>query len=50
MRVEHEDNANTMGRWRPGYGWRAAPYHHLPFSTPTYFDLGLRLWANWTLY
>lgn len=41
LRVEHEDNANTMGsaagRAMAGQG---APYHHLPFFYSDLFDLG----------
>ena len=41
IRVEHEDNANTMGRFA---GWNMAgksePYHHLPFFYSDLFELG----------
>src|SRR5436309_13844302 len=41
IRVEHEDNANTMGqtegRNRPG---PPAPHHHLPYSYSDLFELG----------
>ena len=41
IRVEHEDNANTMGQ---SVGWIMAgeskPYHHLPFFYSDLFDLG----------
>lgn len=41
LRVEHEDNANTMGaaagRSMAGKG---SPYHHLPFFYSDLFDLG----------
>ncbi len=41
IRVEHEDNANTMGRAAglamAGHG---EPYHHLPFFYSDLFDLG----------
>lgn len=41
MRVEHEDNANTMGRLA-GKNMAGAfePYHHLPFFYSDLFDLG----------
>jgi NADPH-dependent 2,4-dienoyl-CoA reductase/sulfur reductase-like enzyme len=41
MRVEHEDNANTMGR-AAGRNMAGAPepYHHLPFFYSDLFDLG----------
>jgi NADPH-dependent 2,4-dienoyl-CoA reductase/sulfur reductase-like enzyme len=41
LRVEHEDNANTMGQvaGRTMAG-RAEPYHHLPFFYSDLFDLG----------
>ncbi|HHY84512.1 MAG TPA: NAD(P)/FAD-dependent oxidoreductase [Verrucomicrobia bacterium] len=41
IRVEHEDNANTMGRLagRNMAGQRE-PYHHLPFFYSDLFDLG----------
>ncbi len=41
MRVEHEDNANTMGKaaGRAMAGDRT-PYHHLPFFYSDLFDLG----------
>jgi NADPH-dependent 2,4-dienoyl-CoA reductase/sulfur reductase-like enzyme len=41
MRVEHEDNANTMGR-RAGRNMagETLPYHHLPFFYSDLFDLG----------
>jgi 3-phenylpropionate/trans-cinnamate dioxygenase ferredoxin reductase subunit len=46
IRVEHEDNANTMGRMA-GENMAAAaqdrtlqPYHHLPFFYSDLFDLG----------
>ena len=41
MRVEHEDNANTMGR-TVGHNMAGAsePYHHLPFFYSDLFDLG----------
>lgn len=41
LRVEHEDNANTMGLLA---GWNMAgaaePYHHLPFFYSDLFELG----------
>jgi len=41
IRVEHEDNANTMGAvaGRNMAGW-AEPYHHLPYFYSDLFDLG----------
>jgi 3-phenylpropionate/trans-cinnamate dioxygenase ferredoxin reductase component len=41
LRVEHEDNANTMGR-AAGRAMAEAPdrYHHLPFFYSDLFDLG----------
>jgi len=41
LRVEHEDNANTMGKLagRNMAGQRE-PYHHLPFFYSDLFDLG----------
>lgn len=41
LRVEHEDNANTMGRIA-GYNMagRATPYDHLPFFYSDLFELG----------
>ncbi|MBA2592026.1 MAG: FAD-dependent oxidoreductase [Pseudomonadota bacterium] len=58
LRVEHEDNANTMGR-AAGRAMAGAsdPYHHLPFFYSDLFDLGyeavgeldpsLELMADW---
>ncbi|HLI29670.1 MAG TPA: FAD-dependent oxidoreductase [Terriglobia bacterium] len=41
MRVEHEDNANTMGQAAgEAMAGKAAPYHHLPFFYSDLFDLG----------
>lgn len=41
MRVEHEDNANTMGRHAGrSMAGEAKPYHHLPFFYSDLFDLG----------
>src|SRR5204863_8081394 len=41
LRVEHEDNANTMGRQAGrNMAGRAEPYHHLPFFYSDLFDLG----------
>ena len=41
MRVEHEDNANTMGRLAGrNMAGAAAPYDHLPFFYSDLFDLG----------
>ena len=41
LRVEHEDNANTMGRLA-GHNMAGAsePYHHLPFFYSDLFELG----------
>lgn len=41
MRVEHEDNANTMGKIA-GHNMAGAsePYHHLPFFYSDLFELG----------
>ncbi len=41
LRVEHEDNANTMGRVAgENMAGKPAPYHHLPFFYSDLFDLG----------
>jgi NADPH-dependent 2,4-dienoyl-CoA reductase/sulfur reductase-like enzyme len=41
IRVEHEDNANTMGRVAGlNMAGKAEPYHHLPFFYSDLFDLG----------
>ena len=41
VRVEHEDNANTMGREAGrAMAGKASPYHHLPFFYSDLFDLG----------
>src|SRR5881392_2748459 len=41
IRVEHEDNANTMGRTAGlNMAGRVTPYHHLPFFYSDLFDLG----------
>jgi 3-phenylpropionate/trans-cinnamate dioxygenase ferredoxin reductase component len=41
LRVEHEDNANTMGREAGrGMAGEASPYKHLPFFYSDLFDLG----------
>src|SRR5438445_532660 len=41
LRVEHEDNANTMGRTAGlNMAGRATPYHHLPFFYSDLFELG----------
>ncbi len=41
MRVEHEDNANTMGRHAGrNMAGEQAPYAHLPFFYSDLFDLG----------
>jgi len=41
LRVEHEDNANTMGRAAGmSMAGKGSPYHHLPFFYSDLFDLG----------
>jgi NADPH-dependent 2,4-dienoyl-CoA reductase/sulfur reductase-like enzyme len=41
MRVEHEDNANTMGRLAGrNMAGKSEPYHHLPFFYSDLFELG----------
>jgi NADPH-dependent 2,4-dienoyl-CoA reductase/sulfur reductase-like enzyme len=41
LRVEHEDNANSMGRQAgENMTGKAKPYHHLPFFYSDLFDLG----------
>jgi 3-phenylpropionate/trans-cinnamate dioxygenase ferredoxin reductase component len=41
LRVEHEDNAKTMGRQAgQNMAGDARPYHHLPFFYSDLFDLG----------
>jgi len=41
LRVEHEDNANTMGRQAGrNMAGAAEPYHHLPFFYSDLFELG----------
>ncbi len=41
MRVEHEDNANTMGRAAGrNMAGETQPYHHLPFFYSDMFELG----------
>jgi 3-phenylpropionate/trans-cinnamate dioxygenase ferredoxin reductase subunit len=41
LRVEHEDNANTMGRSAGrNMAGKKEPYHHLPFFYSDLFDLG----------
>ena len=41
IRVEHEDNANTMGKHAgESMAGALAPYHHLPFFYSDLFDLG----------
>jgi NADPH-dependent 2,4-dienoyl-CoA reductase/sulfur reductase-like enzyme len=58
IRVEHEDNANTMGRAASrNMAGKAEPYRHLPFFYSDLFDLGyeavgevdsrLRTFADW---
>ena len=41
LRVEHEDNANTMGRWAGrSMAGSGKPYTHLPFFYSDLFELG----------
>lgn len=41
VRVEHEDNARTMGRWvGRNLAGEEAPYRHLPFFYSDLYDLG----------
>jgi 3-phenylpropionate/trans-cinnamate dioxygenase ferredoxin reductase component len=41
LRVEHEDNANTMGRIAGrNMAGKSEPYNHLPFFYSDLFDLG----------
>jgi 3-phenylpropionate/trans-cinnamate dioxygenase ferredoxin reductase component len=41
MRVEHEDNANTMGRLAGrNMAGESEPYHHLPMFYSDLFELG----------
>jgi len=41
LRVEHEDNANTMGEFAGrNMAGESAPYHHLPFFYSDLFELG----------
>ena len=41
MRVEHEDNANTMGRLAGrNMAGKLEPYHHIPFFYSDMFELG----------
>jgi 3-phenylpropionate/trans-cinnamate dioxygenase ferredoxin reductase subunit len=41
LRVEHENNANTMGRMAgQAMAGQAEPYHHLPFFYSDLFELG----------
>lgn len=41
LRVEHEDNANTMGRLAGrNMAGEAEPYHHLPYFYSDLFELG----------
>jgi NADPH-dependent 2,4-dienoyl-CoA reductase/sulfur reductase-like enzyme len=41
MRVEHEDNANTMGRTAGrNMAGKSEPYNHLPFFYSDMFELG----------
>lgn len=59
IRVEHEDNANSMGKLAGrNMAGRSEPYHHLPFFYSDIFDLGyeavgevdsrLETFADWT--
>jgi 3-phenylpropionate/trans-cinnamate dioxygenase ferredoxin reductase component len=58
MRVEHEDNANSMGRLAGrNMAGKSDPYHHLPFFYSDMFELGyeavgevdsrLEIFADW---
>jgi len=60
IRVEHEDNANTMGIAAGcGMAGKVEPYYHLPFFYSDMFDLGyeavgildsrLETYANWNI-
>ena len=60
LRVEHEDNAKTMGRLAGrAMAGEPAPYHHMPFFYSDLFDLGyeavgevdarLETAADWTV-
>ncbi len=41
IRVEHEDNANSMGRLAgQNMAGKSEPYHHMPFFYSDLFDLG----------
>jgi NADPH-dependent 2,4-dienoyl-CoA reductase/sulfur reductase-like enzyme len=41
LRVEHEDNANTMGQFAGrSMAGKSEPYHHLPFFYSDLFELG----------
>jgi 3-phenylpropionate/trans-cinnamate dioxygenase ferredoxin reductase component len=59
IRVEHEDNANSMGQLAGrNMAGKSEPYHHLPFFYSDLFDLGyeavgivdsrLETFADWT--
>jgi 3-phenylpropionate/trans-cinnamate dioxygenase ferredoxin reductase subunit len=53
VRVEHEDNANTMGAWAGrAMAGQAEPYRHLPYFYSDLFDLGYEavgdLDSKWT--
>jgi NADPH-dependent 2,4-dienoyl-CoA reductase/sulfur reductase-like enzyme len=59
LRVEHEDNANTMGKQAGrNMAGQSEPYHHLPYFYSDLFDLGyeavgevdsrMRVFADWT--
>ena len=47
-RVEHEDNANTMGKIVVNMAGAHQPYEHLPFLDLHLLDLGTRRWATST--
>ena len=49
LRVEHEDNANSMGRLAGrNMAGKSEPYQHLPFFTPICSSWGTKPWAKWT--
>ena len=48
VRVEHEDNANTMGKVAgQNMAGRAVPYAHLPFFYSDLFELGYETVEDW---
>jgi hypothetical protein len=48
LRVEHEDNANTMGLLAGrNMAGAAEPYHHLPFSTRTFSSWAMKQSGWW---